>query len=368
MTQLPASRLDEALERLDSIASLPLVRALTPLEEMVRLRAELGGGPRLLVKRDDAIPFGFGGNKVRKLQLVAAQALAEGADTLVTCGGVQSNHARATAATAARLGLGCVIVANGLRPPRLTANALLDELLGAEVEYVTTRAERDAGMQRVAERLRREGRVPCVIPLGASTPRGAVAFARAVGEMLRQVPAPDVIVHACSSGGTQAGLLVGCALNGVSTRVIGVSADDPAGEIADTVSRIIRGIGPLVGVEHDQVSQIAGRDLSLHPFLARRVRIVDGVRAQRELDVDALFREPACTRLARERLAGHRCVDPLEWARGVPGGVRARPVAAERHEDAGTAERVESIRPSGPLADPLLHPAHVVDGVIRLHL
>ncbi len=251
---LTPSRLDEALDKLNSIASLPLVRAATPLEEMVRLRSALGAGPRLLVKRDDAIPFGFGGNKVRKLQLVAAQALAAGADTLVTCGGVQSNHARATAATAARLGLGCVIVANGSRPTRLTANALLDDLLGAQVEYVAVRTERDTGMERVAERLRREGHVPCVIPLGASTPRGALGYARAVGEMLRQIPAPDVIVHACSSGGTQAGLLAGCVLNGVTTRVIGVSADDPAGEVAERVTRIIAGIGPLLDVDGEELA------------------------------------------------------------------------------------------------------------------
>ncbi|MDQ3997120.1 MAG: pyridoxal-phosphate dependent enzyme [Gemmatimonadota bacterium] len=255
MAHATHARFDTALDRLDSVAALPLVRAATPLEEMVRLRAALGdGGPRLLVKRDDAIPFGFGGNKVRKLQIVAAEALAAGADTLVTCGGVQSNHARATAATATRLGLGCVIVANGIRPPRLTGNALLDELLGAEVEYVTTRAERDAGMERAAERLRREGRVPCVIPLGASTPRGALAYARAVGEMLRQVPAPDAIVHACSSGGTQAGLLAGCALNGLSTRVIGVSADDPASNVADAVARIVSGMGPLLGLDGDELA------------------------------------------------------------------------------------------------------------------
>jgi 1-aminocyclopropane-1-carboxylate deaminase/D-cysteine desulfhydrase-like pyridoxal-dependent ACC family enzyme len=250
-------RYDQALDRLESIAALPLVRAPTPLEEMVRLRAALGGGPRLLVKRDDAIPFGFGGNKVRKLQLVAAEALAAGADTLVTCGGVQSNHARATAAAAARLGLGCAIVANGVRPPRLTGNALLDELLGAEVDYVATRAERGAGMKRAAERLRRAGRVPFEIPLGASTPRGALAYARAVGEMLRQVEAPDVIIHASSSGGTQAGLLAGCALHGLRTRVIGVSADDPAGEIADTVSRVIAGMGPLLDVDGDELATAA---------------------------------------------------------------------------------------------------------------
>jgi L-cysteate sulfo-lyase len=191
---------------------------------------------------------------VRKLQIVAAEALAAGADTLITCGGVQSNHARATAAAAARLGLGCVIVANGTRAVPLTGNALLLELLGAEVEYVATRGERDAGMERAAERLRRAGRVPCVIPLGASTPRGALAFARAVGEMLAQIPAPDVIVHACSSGGTQTGLLVGCALNGLATRVIGVSADDPAGQIADTVASIIAGMGPLLGLNGDELA------------------------------------------------------------------------------------------------------------------
>jgi L-cysteate sulfo-lyase len=251
---LTPSRLDAALDRLDSIAALPLVRAATPLEEMVRLRTALGGGPRLLVKRDDAIPFGFGGNKVRKLQLVAAQALAAGADTLVTCGGVQSNHARATAATAARLGLGCVIIANGARPPRLTGNALLDDLLGAEVEYVSSRMERDAGMERAAKRLRNEGRVPCVIPLGASTPRGAMGYARAVGEMMRQVPAPDVIVHACSSGGTQAGLLAGCALNGLTTRVIGVSADDPAGEVAERVSQIMIGLCQQLDIDGEELA------------------------------------------------------------------------------------------------------------------
>jgi 1-aminocyclopropane-1-carboxylate deaminase/D-cysteine desulfhydrase-like pyridoxal-dependent ACC family enzyme len=251
---LTPARLDAALEKLDSIAALPLVRAATPLEEMVRLRAALGDGPRLLVKRDDAIPFGFGGNKVRKLQLVAAQALAAGADTLVTCGGVQSNHARATAATAARLGLGCVIIANGVRPPRLTGNALLDDLLGAEVEYVSSRTERDIGMERAAKRLRSEGRVPCVIPLGASTPRGAMGYARAIGEMMRQIPAPDVIVHACSSGGTQAGLLAGCALNGLTTRVIGVSADDPAGEVVERVTQIIVGMGQQLGVDGEELA------------------------------------------------------------------------------------------------------------------
>src|SRR5437016_13704178 len=111
---------------------LPLVGAPSIVEPMPRLSSLLGGGPHLVVKRDDAIPFGFGGNKVRKLALVAARAQADGADTLITAGGVQSNHARATAATAARLGMKAILVANGVAPERRTANALLDDLLGAE--------------------------------------------------------------------------------------------------------------------------------------------------------------------------------------------------------------------------------------------
>lgn len=214
---------------------------------MDRLRAALGGGPRLLVKRDDAISFGFGGNKVRKLQFVVADALAQGADTLVTCGGVQSNHARATVAAAVRHGLGAVLVANGAPPERLTANALLDDLMGAVVEYVPGREDRAPGMERAAARLRAEGRRPYLVPLGASTPLGALGFVRAVEELLDQGPAPDVIVHACSSGGTQAGLVAGCALRGLSTRVIGISADDPAGPVEGTTCRVVAGVAELLG-------------------------------------------------------------------------------------------------------------------------
>ena len=239
----------EALARLHALPSIALFPAPTPVEVLGRLRSALGGGPNIVAKRDDAIPFGFGGNKVRKLQLVIAEAVAGGADWLVTTGGVQSNHARATAAAAAKLGLGCTIVANGKQPDRPTANALLDVLLGAQVEYVSSREERAPAMRRAAARLREQGRTPYEIPLGASTPIGAAAFARAIGEMLEQMPAPDVIVHASSSGGTQAGLVAGCALYGLRTLVIGVSADDPAREITAQVERIIDGLAPLLGLD-----------------------------------------------------------------------------------------------------------------------
>lgn len=244
----------KALDTLARIPSLPLSDAPSPLEPMERLRQALGGGPRLLVKRDDAIPFGFGGNKVRKLRLVAARALAEGADTLVTTGAVQSNHCRATAAAAAKLGLGCLIVASGKPQARPTGNAKLDQLLGAELEYVARREERPARLRAAAERLRGEGRRPFEIPLGASTPLGGLAFAKAVGELLQQGPVPDAIVHSTSSGGTQAGLVVGCALNGLATKVIGVSADEPAGALAARVRAIVVGMGPLLGLDGERLA------------------------------------------------------------------------------------------------------------------
>jgi 1-aminocyclopropane-1-carboxylate deaminase/D-cysteine desulfhydrase-like pyridoxal-dependent ACC family enzyme len=229
--------------------SLPLLASPTPVEPLARLSARLGGGPRLFIKRDDAIPFGFGGNKVRKLALVAAQARAEHADTLITAGGVQSNHARATAAAAARLGMRAVLVANGTPPARKTANALLDELLGAEVVYVGSREERMPKIQELAAGLRAQGRRPFAIPIGASTPLGALAFALAVAELVDQMPAPDVIVHSTSSGGTQAGLVAGCRLLGLATRVIGVSADDSSSSLEAQVTAIVTGIGNLLHLD-----------------------------------------------------------------------------------------------------------------------
>jgi D-cysteine desulfhydrase family pyridoxal phosphate-dependent enzyme len=223
----------------------------TPVHELASLRDALGGGPRLLIKRDDAIPFGFGGNKVRKLEYVLAEALDAGADTLVTLGGLQSNHARATAAAAATLGMRCVLIINGTPQAKPTANALLDQLLGAEIEYIASRNERQAATQRVMERLTAEGAKPFLIPLGASTPTGAIGFVNAIGELVGQGVAPDVIVHAGSSGGTHAGLVAGVALMRLHTRVIAVSADDPADQIKATVRTIIRGIDELADFDAD---------------------------------------------------------------------------------------------------------------------
>lgn len=240
--------LSAARERLLALPHIALGALPTPIDHAHRLRAAIGMGARLVIKRDDALPFGFGGNKVRKLGLVAAEAQSLGTDTLITCGGVQSNHCRATAAAAARLGMQCHIVANGAAPSHPTGNALLDVLLGARITYVAQRTDRVPAMDALAERLRGEGRRPFVIPLGASTPLGALGLALGVGELVRQCIVPDVIVHATSSGGTQAGLLAGCALFGLHTRVVGISADDPVDDIGRIVTGLCGGIEERLGL------------------------------------------------------------------------------------------------------------------------
>ncbi len=221
----------------------------TPVEEMVRFRQALGLSQRIFIKRDDAISFGFGGNKVRKLRYVIPELKSQGVDTIITCGGVQSNHARATAAAAAAHGLACHIIVNGAEPVRPTGNALLNRLLGATFEYVAGREGRVPGMEAAAARFRSEGRRPAVLPLGASTPVGALGFADAVTELVAQDAVPEVIVHACSSGGTSAGLLTGVVMHDLATRVIGISADDPPEAVEKQVRSIARGMAGLLGLD-----------------------------------------------------------------------------------------------------------------------
>lgn len=239
-----------ALRTLQLIPAVSLAPHPTPIDELTRLRAALGPQcPRLLMKRDDLLSFGQGGNKVRKMQTVAADAQKQGADMLITCGGVQSNHARVTAATGAVLGMRVVLVANGAAPQPPTGNARLNVLFGAEVGYVASRDERNHTMELVATEARAEGRRPYVVPLGASTPLGAIGFARGVEELVTSPHRPTAIVHATSSGGTQAGLIMGCALYGLKTSIIGVSADDPADALRAIIAELLRGAAGLLGAQ-----------------------------------------------------------------------------------------------------------------------
>ncbi len=242
---------------LNALLSLPSVRLApfpTPIQELDRLRRALGPGcPRLLIKRDDLLAFGAGGNKVRKVQTVAAAAIADGCDTLITCGGVQSNHARVTAAAGAALGLRVILVANGVKPQTLTGNARLNALFGADVHYVASREERAPMMDALAAELRAVGKHPRIIPLGASTPLGALGFARAVEEIAASSERPNVIVHSTSSGGTQAGLIIGTALFGLTHTIIGISADDPAAALGATISELVTGAAERLGARASTV-------------------------------------------------------------------------------------------------------------------
>src|SRR5687768_3749934 len=213
------------------------------------------------MKRDDLLSFGMGGNKVRKLQTVLAEARALGADTLITCGGLQSNHCRATAAAGAALGLRVVLVVNGTQQSRATGNALLDQLFGAEVRYTSSREERALTMEAVSKELKSAGRRPYVIPLGASTPLGAAGFALGIQEVLASGLRPDAIVHSTSSGGTQAGLIAGCALFGLKARVAGISADDPSAALAATVRGIVESLAERLG--GSRASLGADRDIDV---------------------------------------------------------------------------------------------------------
>ncbi len=240
----------EVLDRLNRIPHHPLGHYPTPVEELGRLRQALGpDAPKLLVKRDDAISFAFGGNKVRKLEMVLPEAFARGADTLVTVGGVHSNHVRVTASAAARTGLACVLIINGAKPKKLSGNALLDQLSGATIHYVPSRADRVPRMRAVIQEIERAGRRPYEVPLGASTPLGALGYARAMHELVEQGVRPDAIVLSSSSGGTLAGVVAGVELCGLRTRVTAVSPDDPAADIAATAQKIIEGMGPLLGLD-----------------------------------------------------------------------------------------------------------------------
>ncbi|MGE0439710.1 MAG: 1-aminocyclopropane-1-carboxylate deaminase/D-cysteine desulfhydrase [Gemmatimonadales bacterium] len=234
---------------LDRLAGFPVAQFghyPTPVDELARFRAGAALRQQILVKRDDAISFGFGGNKVRKLRYVIPPLLADGVDTVITCGGLQSNHARATAAAATVSGLQCHIIVNGTAPRDLTGNARLNRLLGASVDYVTGREMRRPGMEAALARFAAAGRRPAIIPLGASTAHGALGFVAAVGEMVAQGITPDVIVHAGSSGGTSAGLLAGVALHRLPTRVVSISADDPPAAIEAEIREITTGLDTIL--------------------------------------------------------------------------------------------------------------------------
>lgn len=214
---------------------LRLAHLPTPLEEMPNLRQRLKG-PRLLIKRDDLTGLATGGNKTRKLEYLMADALAQGADTIVTLGAAQSNHVRQTAAAAAKLGLRAVLLLRGEEPPLRTGNLLLDSLLGAEVRWMGPQRqippEQIAG---VLEELMQAGQKPYLVPYGGSNEVGVLGYIQAMRELLDQLEESgleaDYLVIATSSGGTQVGLTLGAKIYGYAGEIVGISVDLPRGEL-----------------------------------------------------------------------------------------------------------------------------------------
>lgn len=217
----------------------------TPVHELPRLGKALGG-PQIFVKRDDLSGLAFGGNKTRKLELLCAEAMAQGAEMLITAGAIQSNHCRQTAAAAAKLGLKCKLVLIGDEPEHRSGNLLLDELLGAEV-YWTSKTQRDQTLQTVAQEALTAGANPYAIPYGGSNPLGAAAYAYALEELLAQGVQPDWIVFATSSGGTQAGLVAGAQVLGYSGRILGISVDESKTDLAPRVAELAQQTTALLG-------------------------------------------------------------------------------------------------------------------------
>jgi D-cysteine desulfhydrase len=212
---------------LNNLSRFKLAEYPTPIHFLKTL-TEAFDGPDIYMKRDDLISLGMGGNKVRKLEFLIGEALEHRKDTLVTAGGIQSNHCRLTAASARRAGLDCHLVLNGVPPDTPNGNLLLDNLFGAHIHYCD-RKDRDSTLYQVADELAENGKKPYVIPVGGSNSTGSVGYVDAMFELEIQLNemnlTPDAIVFASSSGGTQAGLTLGARINGFRGQVLGISID-----------------------------------------------------------------------------------------------------------------------------------------------
>ena len=227
----------------------------TPLTPLPRLSAMSAEGPSLWIKRDDQTGLALGGNKTRKLEYLVGDALAKGADCLITAGAAQSNHCRQTAAAAAQCGLECHLVLGGEAPAVADGNLLLDQLCGATIHW--------AGEYRKGEtipalkgELTAAGKQPYVIPYGGSNAIGALGFVDAVAELQHQLMMEDLrlshIVFASSSGGTHAGLMLGCHLHQLDVELLGIAIDkeETAGlPFEELVVDIANDAAEMLGIE-----------------------------------------------------------------------------------------------------------------------
>jgi 1-aminocyclopropane-1-carboxylate deaminase/D-cysteine desulfhydrase-like pyridoxal-dependent ACC family enzyme len=244
---------------LPELARVRLLDGPTPLQPMERLAAALGGRAELWIKREDAGPLPFSGNKLRNLEFVLAAAIAEGSDTIVTSGRRWSNHCRLAAVAGTRLGLDVHLVLGGPHVDR-SPNVELIELFGGKVHRALTadRAEREAIVDLVAADLQRQGRRVTIVPVGGSGPIGAWGQVLAALEVAEQAAAagfrPEAIVLPSASGGTQAGLVVGSAIatsdagDAGLMRVVGMAVARPVDELRAIIDGLVRELAAMAGV------------------------------------------------------------------------------------------------------------------------
>jgi L-cysteate sulfo-lyase len=244
-----------------NISRLHLAHLPTPVETLPRLSEALGG-PRLLIKRDDLTGLAFGGNKTRKLEFVVAEACDQGAKTLISGGALQSNHCRQTAAAAARFELECILVLTGDMPDQPSANLLLDQLFGAHVVHLSDRKARDEILQQTFDRAAEKGMKPYLVPYGGSSPTGALGYAFAVKELMEQNVHADWIVFATSSGGTQAGLVLGQRVFGYKGKLLGISIDESEDWLRTHVSELASSASEKLGkrIEFTPADVLANAD------------------------------------------------------------------------------------------------------------
>lgn len=230
----------------------------TPIEELPRLSDHLPG-PRLLVKRDDQTGLAFGGNKTRKLEFLVAEAQEQGAKTLISGGAMQSNHCRQTAAAAAKYGFECTLVLTGELPAQPSANLLLDHLFGAKVVAVPDRKDRDRILQETFDSAVADGKKPYLVPYGGSSPTGALGYAFAMEEFMKQNVSVEWIVFGTSSGGTHAGLVLGQRLFGFKGKVLGISIDESEEWLKKNVSALASSASERLGerIEFTQADVLA---------------------------------------------------------------------------------------------------------------
>lgn len=283
----------------------------TPLERLPRLSKFLGG-PHLWVKRDDCTGLGMGGNKVRKLEFVLGEAMAQGADVVISCGPLQSNHARQTAAATAKLGLECHLFLQdrGIRSTpdyRRGGNALLDQIFGATIHMATSDADLAIEMDRYAEVLKANGRKPFVVPLGGSNLAGYLGYVKGALEITQQANQQgisiDHLIVALGTAGTQGGLIAGLHSINSSIGVTGISIlphPDHVALAADVANQTLRHLGVTTSVS------ATGINVETKYLGGGYGQLTDGVREAIDLagKLEGLLLDPVYTGKAMSGLIG----------------------------------------------------------------